>query len=310
MTTNRLPQLRKLLMLLPVLSPLMAHHFLGVLVGAADDLEASSSSSLYDYIARGERQHQPSPITVVGGDGGEEKYDDDEGGFLSSYSNSGDDEDEKNSATGRATAEGRRVRGVAVGGRRNHGHQNDRVSRFQHSPLGLHGVTVAASASTATARRSRRRDLKGSKSGSGSGSCEKLYYRVNKADVVANLNNLNFGYTLQVTAYQQASAATTTTATGKKKIQQQKTATWYENVFFTDPTGISTDTFSGRRGSGTVMLVLNKNTALSLAVAMNQRQLPITGGTGQYYRCPSGYARKVKQNASGIIWMFYVCQTC
>ena len=91
-----------------------------------------------------------------------------------------------------------------------------------------------------------------------------------------------------------------------------KIGSWYESIVYTDPktNSVGEAEFAGKSGFGNVMVTFNKNTALSLAAALDQNQYPITGGSGMFAQCPGGYAMKLSESATTVTIQFYVCMTC
>lgn len=136
------------------------------------------------------------------------------------------------------------------------------------------------------------RDLKGSK-GASKGDVqheEILKFSINQAEVDSAVIDTGDGYTFRVRVYQ-----------GDTK---QEVGFWYERIVYTELVS------DPSQGAGTVIVTFNRNSAISLQGALNQKQLPITGGSGEYQYCPGGYAHPVKQQGEIITFNFFIAFTC
>lgn len=116
--------------------------------------------------------------------------------------------------------------------------------------------------------------------------CQTLHVAVKKKDITDNIIISDFGHAFRVDFF----------------INNEKAGDWYENVIYTEKDGTA--------GSGTISVVFNKNSAIALNGVVNQRQLPITGGSGVYQRCPGGYAQPVQETKTKVRFQFNLCEAC
>lgn len=127
---------------------------------------------------------------------------------------------------------------------------------------------------------------KGSKGSKGSRSRSTLRLFARRSEINAGTIEREDGYTALFPLYDRG----------------QEVGRWYESVIFTSS--------EGRDGFGSVSMTFNRNSILSLSTVSTNNLYPITGGSGAFQRCVSGFGQVAGRDASRIFLEFNIFETC